>query len=86
MDSEGTDCTERADSRQHADFGQYGIGGDMTPEQAIEILDEAAAAARLTRREHVMAQQAVILLRRTLSEKRPAPPEAQPDEAGEQSD
>lgn len=41
----------------------------MTPEQALQILDNAAARAQLTRQDHVAVQQAVAVLRRMIEQK-----------------
>ena len=38
----------------------------MTPEQAIQILEEATAQARLLRNEHQVVQTALAVLRREL--------------------
>lgn len=48
----------------------------MTSEQAIQILDQAASQARLTRVEHITVQQAVETLRRALAQTTIVMPEA----------
>jgi hypothetical protein len=57
----------------------------MTPEQAIDILEDMAARTLATKREHGLAQQSAGLLRQFIGEKQPAPPDevARQDEAGE---
>lgn len=50
----------------------------MTPEQSLEILDNAVALAPLTRRDHVLAQQALAVLREALA-KSPATNDPQPE-------
>jgi hypothetical protein len=47
----------------------------MTPQQALAILDQAAALAPLPRREHVLVQQALAVLEAALA-KAQAPDDA----------
>ena len=42
----------------------------MTPEQALSILDEAAALAPLTRQQHVLVQQARAVLATLIQQQR----------------
>jgi hypothetical protein len=44
----------------------------MTPEQALKILDDVAATAALSRRDHIAVQQAVSLLNDLISPMKPA--------------
>ncbi len=39
----------------------------MTPQEALQILDQAASAAQLDRRSHVAVQEAVVTLREALA-------------------
>ena len=40
----------------------------MTPEEALQILDNATAAAPLVRRDHIVVQQAIETLRKLIAE------------------
>ena len=42
----------------------------MTPEQALQVLDDAAALARITRQEHVLAIRAAGVLRENIERER----------------
>ena len=46
----------------------------MTPEQALQLLDEAASAAQLPRMGHINVQRAVEVLREAIT-----PKEVEPD-------
>ena len=49
----------------------------MTPEQALQILDQAAASAPLTRREHLAVQEAVQVLSKLLESRKTNKPNDQ---------
>ncbi len=50
----------------------------MDPETALQLLDQAAAAAPLTRQNHVMALQAVEVLRAAISPQEEVKPPKKP--------
>jgi hypothetical protein len=45
---------------------------EMTPEQALSILDQAAARAPMSRQEHVAVQQAVVALAEAIKADKPS--------------
>lgn len=45
----------------------------LTPQQALRILDEAAALAPLPRQQHIMVQLALATLERALAATKPEP-------------
>ena len=52
----------------------------MTPEQAVELVDQAASKAVLSRADHFMVQQAVQTLRALISADRKKPDDDTPSQ------
>ena len=53
----------------------------MTPQQALQILDNAAAQARLTRNDHIAVQEALAAVRAVIPQ--PADPAPTPQPAAD---